>query len=170
MFADQGFAAVTTEAIAEEVGISASTFFRHVPGKEDLLLGVARREGPRIVAGFVARPADEDVAVSLRAAILARTSQLADDNETLELWRRAMASAPASLRRASLLSADDGDALVAAVAERLGGTPGPAGLRAGVLVRATLAAAEYAYEWWLGHQSTRSLHRLTQQALDVVAR
>lgn len=101
MFAAQGFGNVTTEAIAEEVGISPSTFFRHVPSKEYLLLGATQRGREQIVANFRARPRDEDVAESIAAAILARTSQFVNDDETMELWRRAMASAPAELRRAS---------------------------------------------------------------------
>jgi AcrR family transcriptional regulator len=169
LFAERGFDAVTTDAIAAEAGISASTFFRHVPSKEQLLIGFAEREGARVVANFRARPADEDPAASLRAAILARTSQLADDNETLELWRRAMASSPATLRRATLLGRDDAEELVRLVAARLGGPAASVELRAGVLVRATLAAAEYAYEWWLVHEPRTSLHRLTERALDVVA-
>ena len=43
LFAAQGFDNVNTEAIAEEVGISPSTFFRHVPSKEYLLLGATQR-------------------------------------------------------------------------------------------------------------------------------
>jgi AcrR family transcriptional regulator len=168
MFAEQGLDAVTTEAIAEEVGISASTFFRNVPSKEHLLLGVAQREGAKIVANFRARPQGEDLAEALAAAILARTSHFAGDVETLELWRRAMASSPTVLRRAALLSQDDCDELIAAVSERLEGTAGGADLRAGVLVRAALAAAEYAYEWWLSHDETESLHVLTARALGLV--
>ncbi len=116
LFAAQGFDNVTTEAIAEEVGISPSTFFRHVPNKEYLLLGATQRGRAQIVANFRARPSDEDVADSIAAAILARTSQFLNDDETLELWRRAMASAPAELRRASLLSREDCDELIDAVA------------------------------------------------------
>jgi AcrR family transcriptional regulator len=168
LFAEHGFDAVTTEAIADEVGVSSSTFFRHVPSKEHLLLGVAQGEGAKIVANFLARPADEDVRASLRAAILGRTSHFARDGETLELWRRAMASAPPSVRRATLVSREDSEHLMAAVAERLG-TGRSSGLRAGVLVRAILAAADYAYEWWLTHEPRQSLHRLTEQALDEVA-
>ncbi len=168
MFAAEGFDNVTTEAIAEEVGISPSTFFRHVPSKEYLLLGATQRGRAQIVANFHARPPDEDVADSLAAAILARTSQFVDDDETVELWRRAMASAPAELRRASLLNREDCDELIGAVARRLDNTVQSADLRAGVLVRAAVAAVEYAYEWWLTYDQTESLHTLTERALKLV--
>lgn len=170
MFAAHGFDNVTTEAIADEVGISASTFFRHVPSKEHLLLGATRRGRAEIVANFHARPSDEDVADSLAAAILARTSQFVNDDETLELWRQAMASAPAELRRASLLTSKECDELIEAVARRLDESVPEADMRAGVLVRAAIAAVEYAYEWWLTYGQSESLHALTEHALHLVNR
>lgn len=170
MFAAQGFDNVTTEAIAEEVGISPSTFFRHVPSKEYLLLGATQRGRAQIVANFHARPLDEDIADSIAAAILARTSQFVNDDETVELWRRAMASAPAELRRASLLNREDCDELIGAVALRLDEKVTSADMRAGVLVRAAVAAVEYAYEWWLTYDQTESLHTLTERALQMVIR
>lgn len=169
LFAEHGFDNVTTEAIAESVGISPSTFFRHVPSKEQLLLAATQRGRAQIVANFRARPASEDIATSLAQSILARTAQFVDNDEGVELWRRAMASAPSGLRRASLLSTEDCDELIDAVAARLG-TSAPSGIEAGVLVRASVAAVEYAYEWWLSHEPTESLHALTAQALDQVAR
>lgn len=168
LFAAQGYDNVNTEAIAEEVGISPSTFFRHVPSKEYLLLGATQRGRAQIVANFRARPADEDVAESIAAAVLTRTSQFLDDDATLELWRRAMASAPAELRRASLLSREDCDELIDAVALRLNDTGAASDIRAGVLVRATIAAVEYAYEWWLTYDQSESLHTLTERALQLV--
>ncbi|BBY29142.1 TetR family transcriptional regulator [Mycolicibacterium sediminis] len=170
LFAAEGFDNVTTEAIAGEVGISPSTFFRHVPSKDHLLLGATERGRARIVANFRMRPVDEDVADSLAAAILARTSQFVDDDETLELWRRAMASAPVELRRASLLSRDESDELIDAVAARLKDADVASDMRAGVLVRSAVAAVEYAYEWWLTYGQSESLHALTAQALDQVSR
>jgi AcrR family transcriptional regulator len=170
MFAAQGFDNVTTEAIAEEVGISPSTFFRHVPSKEYLLLGVTQRGRARVVANFHARPLDEDVADSIAMAILARTSQFVKDDETVELWRRAMASAPAELRRASILNREDCDELIGAVALRLDNADGALDMRAGVLVRAAVAAVEYAYEWWLTYDQSESLHALTERALGLVTR
>lgn len=170
LFAAKGYDNVNTEAIAAEVGISPSTFFRHVPSKEHLLLGATQRGRAQIVANFRARPAHEDVADSIAAAILTRTSQFLDDDETLELWRRAMASAPAELRRASLLSREDCDELIDAVALRLNGTRTTSDIRAGVLVRSTIAAVEYAYEWWLTYDQSESLHTLTERALQLVTR
>lgn len=170
MFAEHGFDNVSTEAIAEEVGISPSTFFRHVPSKEYLLLGATQRGRAQIVANFLARPLDEDIADSIAAAILARTAQFVDDGETVELWRRAMASAPAELRRASLLNREDCDELIGAVSLRLDTHVTSADMRAGVLVRAAVAAVEYAYEWWLTHDQTESLHELTERALQLVTR
>jgi AcrR family transcriptional regulator len=168
LFAAKGFDNVTTEAIAADVGISPSTFFRHVPSKEYLLLGASQRGRAKVVANFHARPRGEDVADSLAAAILARTSQFVDDDETLELWRRAMASAPTELRRASILNREDCDALIDAVASRLSGSVPSVDMQAGVLVRAAVAAVEYAYEWWLTYGQEESLHALTEQALQLV--
>jgi hypothetical protein len=104
----------------------------------------------------------------LIAAILARTAQFLDEPEVVELWRRAMASAPVELRRASLLNREDCDELIAAVALRLTESGSSGELRAGVLVRAAVAAVEYAYEWWLEHDQSKSLHALTDQALQLV--
>ena len=78
-------------------------------------------------------------------------------------------SAPAELRRASLLNREDCDELIGAVALRLDEVTA-AGMRAGVLVRAAVAAVEYAYEWWLTHDQSESLHALTEQALQLVTR
>jgi hypothetical protein len=81
-----------------------------------------------------------------------------------------MASAPAELRRASLLNREDCDELINAVATRLGDTGGAVDMRAGILVRAAVAAVEYAYEWWLTYGQSESLHALTERALSQVTR
>lgn len=167
LFAEHGFDQVTTEAIAESVGISPSTFFRHVPNKDQLLLAATQRGRAQIVASLRDSSADEEVAASLAAAILSRTAQFVDDVEGVEVWRRAMASAPSGLRRASLLSVEDCDELIGVVADRLGSSS--TDLSAGVLVRSMVAAAEYAYEWWLTHDRSEPLHVLTERALDQVS-
>ncbi|MCW2813158.1 MAG: transcriptional regulator [Nocardioides sp.] len=166
LFARDGYDAVTVEAIAAEVGVSLSTLFRHVASKEDLLVGVVRTGRAAIVRAFADRPADEPVGEGLVAAILHRTEQFADETDVIALWRKAMASAPPRVRRASLLDDDERAELVTLVGERLGADP-EHDVRPGAVVAARLAAAEHAYEHWLVHPaSRRSLHDLTREALS----
>lgn len=165
LFARDGYDAVTVEAIAAEVGVSLSTLFRHVPSKEELLVGGVRTGRVAIVRAFAERPADEPVSDGLVAAILHRTEQFADETDLVGLWRRAMASAPARVRRASLLDDAERAELIGLVAERLG-VEAAVDVRPGALVASHLAAAEHAYEHWLTHQPDRSLHELTRQALS----
>lgn len=165
LFARDGYDAVTVEAIAAEVGVSLSTLFRHVASKEDLLVGVVRTGRAAIVRAFAERPLDEPVGDGLVAAILHRTEQFADETEVIDLWRRAMATAPPRVRRASLLDDAERAELVALVGERLGTDPDH-DVRPGAVVAARLAAAEHAYEHWLTHSPSRSLHDLTREALS----
>lgn len=169
LFAERGYDAVTVEQIATEVGISLSTLFRHVATKEDLLVGVVRTGRAEIVRTFAERPPEEPVDEALAAAVLQRTAQFAEETDIIELWRRAMASAPPRVRRASLLGDDERHELERLVGERLGLDP-VVDVRPGALVRARLAAAEHAYERWLTRPADRTLHDLTREALDVTGR
>lgn len=166
LFAERGFDAVTVEEIAAAAEVSLSTLFRHVRSKDQLLVGSLRVGRAQIVAALAARPADEPVAAALAAAILRRTEQFADETGTIAHWRRAMATAPARVRRASLLDDDERLQLVALVAERLGLDP-ETDLEPGLRVRVALAAAEHAYEHWLTRDTGRSLHALTSEALAL---
>lgn len=205
LFAEHGFDAVTVEQIAAAAGISLSTLFRHVPGKDDLLVDVVRTGRARIVANFEQRPAAEPASRSLAHAILRRTEQFTDETQTIERWRRAMASAPLRIRRAALLDEEERARLTGLVAARLrllesigrdstghdstvpdSTVPDSTGrdstgrhstvtdpaadeLTPGVLVHVMLAAAEYAYQYWLSQPDAQSLHQLTRRALDVAA-
>lgn len=167
LFARDGYDAVTVEAIAAEVGVSLSTLFRHVASKEDLLVGVVRTGRALVVRNLAARPADEPVGDAVAAAVLQRTEQLAVEDDIVALWRRAMASAPARVRRASLLDDAERAELEALVGERLGVDPAD-DVRPGAIVAARLAAAEHAYRHWLTQAPDRSLHELTREALSAV--
>jgi AcrR family transcriptional regulator len=178
LFADRGFDEVTVDEIAAAAGISLSTLFRHVASKDDMLVDVVRTGRAMIVANFQQRPATEPVRDSLAHAILRRTEQFTDETETIELWRRAMGSAPPRVRRAALLDEQERSTLIGLVAARLalaaGDTsdlaPGdPSDLAAGVLVQTMLAAAEYAYDYWLRRPPRQTLHQLTRRALDIAA-
>jgi AcrR family transcriptional regulator len=171
LFAERGFSEVTVEEIAQQAGVSLSTLFRHITCKDDLLAEAVRTGRAQIVANFQQRPAAESAAMALAHAILSRTEQFADEGATMELWRRAVSSAPARVRRAALLDEDERRRLIALVSARLGAGDELAGgeLAAGVLVQTMLAAAEYAYEYWLSQPAGPGLHQLTQRALELAS-
>lgn len=163
LFAERGFAAVTTDEIAAAAGVSTSTYFRYVAAKEDLLLQPLLVSSAEIVATYAARPDDEPVAPALSAAIRERSAEVPDAE--LRHWRAAMRTAPELSPRVVLITDGDRATLVAIAAGRMGVPDGD--VRAGVPVEVVLAAAEYAYRRWLAAEG-QSLLELIDAALDEV--
>ncbi|MEU1431118.1 TetR/AcrR family transcriptional regulator [Nocardia sp. NPDC005746] len=167
LFAAQGFGEVTTEQIAAAAGVSASTYFRHVRSKEDLLLDPVREGGARIVTLLEERDEDESADVALAQAILTRsTSSTAQD---LEQWRAAFQTAPHLLERVALITPEHRARLVELVAERMGRDAGQDSTP-GLLVHLMLAAAEFGYLQWLRNSAhaEMSLAVCVEGALDAV--
>ena len=96
LFERRGFAEVTVEDIASEARISARTFYRYLPTKEDVLqLRIDRRTEALRVA-LSARPAEEPPLHSLRIAIEQVVST--EDTELLGRWIAVIAASPTLLR------------------------------------------------------------------------
>ncbi|MGV7921566.1 TetR/AcrR family transcriptional regulator, partial [Mycobacterium kansasii] len=74
--------------IATAAGVSPRTFFRHVPTKEELLLGPIRHGGAEVVNLLEQRPGGEAPDVALINAIIARTRSFGDVES--EEWREAL--------------------------------------------------------------------------------
>lgn len=93
VFDERGFDAVTVEEVAAEVGVSARTFHRYFPAKEDAVLVDAAFSGDLVRAQLSQRPTDEDPWASLRAALepLVRTAQ-DDDGRSLRAMRVLMST------------------------------------------------------------------------------
>lgn len=162
LFAARGFHAVTTEEIAAAAGVSASTYFRHVDAKEDLLLAPLLISGDAITARFTHRPAEEAVPVALAAAIGERSAEVDDDE--LRRWRTAILTAPELMARVSLISTQDRRQLTAIAAERMG-LDAVADQRPGLIVHLLLAAAEFGFQRWLGPDAQQSLGACVEAAL-----
>ncbi|MGH3723527.1 MAG: TetR/AcrR family transcriptional regulator [Mycobacterium sp.] len=165
LFAERGFHAVTTEEIAATAGVSASTYFRHVNAKEDLLLDPLLISGDAITGRFSHRPSDEAVPAALSAAIAERSAEV--DDAELHRWRTAILTAPELMTRVSLISAQDRQQLTAIAAERMG-LDAIADQRPGLVVHMLLAAAEYGFQRWLGPDATQSLGACVEAALKAV--
>lgn len=70
LFAERGFDETTVEEVAAAAGVSRRTLFNYFRTKEDLALSGLSEQGDVIAARLSARPADEDVWVSLRHSFL----------------------------------------------------------------------------------------------------
>lgn len=166
LFIERGYDAVTTEEIATAAGVSARTFFRYVPAKEELLLAPVRHGGAAIVNLLERRPAGEPPDVALSNAIIGRTRSF--DRADTEDWRRALLVAPELLDKVTVHTAADKDRAMKVIAERMGTNP-DVDIRPGLLVQLAFAAADFAFRQWV-RQSTarRPLDRYVTEALEAV--
>ncbi|QKT14141.1 TetR family transcriptional regulator [Rhodococcus sp. W8901] len=167
LFAQQGFDAVTVEQIAAEVGISARSFHRYFPAKEDAVIGDLVPWGEFVRDAFAARPADEPVWDSLRVSFEALLAQPNRDEQGSKRTMRVLTSA-ASLRARNLekhlLWAS---LLTPLVQERLAGDL--AVLRAQTLVQASLACFDVAMTTWAEPDETMDAVELLRRSFATLA-
>jgi AcrR family transcriptional regulator len=96
MFEARGFDDVTVEDIASEAHISARTFYRYFPAKEDVLQVKIDRRTEALRVALSARPADEFPLHSIRLALEAAVSL--EDPAMLRRWTAVVAATPNVLR------------------------------------------------------------------------
>lgn len=166
LFVERGYDAVTTEEIAAAAGVSPRTFFRHVPTKEELLLGPVRHGGAAIVNLLEQRPASEAPDVALINAIVTRTRSF--DQADTDEWRKALLVAPDFLRKVTVHTPADKERAAKLIGERMGVNP-DVDIRPGLLVQLAFAAADFGFQQWV-RQSGRPwpLDRYVTEALEAV--
>lgn len=147
LFARRGFAAVTTEDIAAAAGISISTYFRHAPTKEGLLVDPVRDAIAEIVGSYSARPPDESAVEALIQVFVTRARD-ADELDNLDTWRHAIATAPHLLSKTMLVSETDHDKFIEQVASRMRVDP-TVDVRPALLVHTSLATVKFILDRWL---------------------
>lgn len=164
LFVERGYDTVTTEEIATAAGVSPRTFFRHVPTKEELLLGPIRHGGAEVVNLLEQRAAGEAPDVALINAIITRTRSFGDVES--EEWREALLVAPGLLGKVTLYTQADRERAVKLIAERMGADP-DADLRPGLLVQLGFAAGDFAFQRWI-RRSGSSLDSYVTEALQAI--
>lgn len=167
LFIERGYDAVTTEEIAAAAGVSPSTFFRHVPAKDELLLAPVRQGGAEVVQLLEERPGREPADVALINAMISRART--SFNETGDEWRAALLVAPDVLARVAMHTAADREHAVKLVAARMGADPA-VDLRPGLLVQLAFSAADFAFQQWVQQTTTRprALYALLAECLEAV--
>ncbi|MDP7723692.1 TetR/AcrR family transcriptional regulator [Mycobacterium sp. TY814] len=141
LFAERGFDAVTTEDIAAAAGISISTYFRHAPTKEGLLVDPVREAISEMLDSFSTRPADES-AVEVLIQLFVTHARDASESDHLVTWQRAIATAPHLLSKSTLVRESDQRKFVELVASRMGVDPA-ADMRPSLLVYMSLATVKF---------------------------
>ena len=95
LFDLRGFRDVTVDEIVAEAHISARTFYRYFPNKEDVLQVHIDRRSRNLRAALAARPAGEEPLESLRLALLDQLAR--EDMELLRRWIAVIAANPSVL-------------------------------------------------------------------------
>jgi AcrR family transcriptional regulator len=96
LFQRRGFNDVTVDDIASEAHISARTFYRYFPSKEDVFQQQIARRSAGLRAALAARPPDEPPMHALRVAL---TEQIAtEDTELLRRWIAVIVATPSVVR------------------------------------------------------------------------
>jgi AcrR family transcriptional regulator len=166
LFAERGYDAVTPEEIAEAAGVSRSTYFRHTPSKESLLVDALLEGVAGVVGVLEARPAGESAVEALAHAMVECVPQFG--RADVETWRAAIRSAPHLIERLTLVSGDDRRRLTELTAARLG-VP-VTDRRPALLVCVTLAVGDQVFREWVldAAPDTEGLRDQVERALDLV--
>ncbi|PZE82421.1 TetR family transcriptional regulator [Curtobacterium sp. MCBD17_032] len=164
-FDADGFDRVTVEQVAAEAGISARSFHRYFPAKEDAVIGDPARHGAALAAAFGARPADEPVWTALREAFVTMLERGSDhDPETGRRSVRVMLSTPSLRARNTEKHSAWAEVLLPLVVDRLGGTDGD--LRARAVVQAALACFDVSVAAWA--EGADDVVRVLRRSFDVL--
>ena len=92
LFDQRGFKDVTVDEIVAEAHISARTFYRYFPNKEDVLQAQIDRRSKSLRAALATRPSSEEPLESLRLALLDELAR--EDMELLRRWIAVIVASP----------------------------------------------------------------------------
>ena len=166
LFQEQGYDATTVDQIAAAADFSASTFFRYFPTKEDLV--ITDDYDPLLEAALRARPSEEPMLESVRAAILpALRMVIGDDHDDMLLRMRLLSDNPVLRARALAESVRTRDMLLGILSERATGPFDELRLRA--KVAAVVAATGEAVDYWAERGGSDDIAALVERSLDALA-
>ena len=164
LFETQGYEHTTVEQIAEAAETSTTTFYRYFPTKEDVVLD--NDASPRFEATVAARPADEPLTATIRAAMGAVVAAAEADRDLTLARMRLVATVPALEARYAGEERRTIDLLTRLLASR---TNRPADDYQLELVAFVLAAVLFtASRRWIAEHGATSLASLVDQALATV--
>ena len=169
LIAERGWRGTTVEDIADEVGVTSRTFFRHFSSKEAALFTRQEETGRRLAAALAARPEDEDPVLGLRAALV-ETAEFVDEQGR---WMLGLAQVAREVPAvADFLQANAHSTLhdvVLAWAERRLQAPALVDPRPALLAGVATTCVLSAMQRWLAHAGGLRLADLVPEHVDAVA-
>ena len=169
LFLADGFEETTADQIAEKAGVSRSSFFRHFPTKEDVVLGSFTAAGERVRDALRARPAREPAWEALGYAAALLLSGFVDDPERSLRANAMLANTPSLRARRIEKQFLWQELLIPDVRARLGrGDDTTPDARARALVTAVLGCADAAIHEWVRAEGKVDIRGLYAEALATV--
>jgi AcrR family transcriptional regulator len=165
-FLAQGVEATSAEQIAADAGVTLRTFYRHFASKHDLLFADYDSGLQWFRGALAARPADEHIVESVRAAVFAFPYDV-DAVSQLAALRAAELDPERIVQHLHRVEADLADAVTEQLRRR---TPKSAELDVVVTARCIAAAVFGAMEVWMqrDERSLAELAELSHAALTAV--
>jgi AcrR family transcriptional regulator len=164
LFEAQGYERTTVEQIADAAETSTTTFYRYFPTKEDVVL--RDDYDPIAEAVFAARPADEPLAETLRAAVSAIVDQIEVDHDETLVRLRLIYEVPALIARSAGELRQTVDMMARLVAARTGQAADNYQLR--LTVSALVAVQSEAAQTWARRGGRDSLFGLINDAITTI--
>lgn len=168
MAAEHGLDQVTVEAVTAAVGVSVRTFFNYFAHLDDAILVPDPDSAGRTRAAVLAAPADLGALAALRRVLGEELAHIEEAPERWELQCTVLDSTPALFPRFLAARGADEEALIVAVAERLG-LDAKSDLRPRLLVHAAVATVRAAVEVWTATGRTRSFLTIYDEAFDELS-
>lgn len=162
LFVEQGYDATTVQQIADRVGLTKMTFFRHFPDKREVLFAGQETHARALTEAILAAPAGATPLEAVRAGLKGLASLFTDTHRAMSAQLRTVIAANAELlERAAFKRAILVQAATAALGER--GVREPA---AGLAAELGISAFYRAFDQWAERPGEEMLADLTRQALD----
>ena len=168
MFDERGFDATTVDDIAAAIGISARSFFRYFPAKEDVVIGDPTALSEAVRDAAAARPSDEPLWVSLRRAFdPVQMTTAGGEVRGLRVMRVMMSTPTLRARNLEkhLLWARHLEPIVVG---RIGGPENTRRFRAQTLIHAALACLDVAFAEWTARDGEATIADLLDEAFGTL--
>jgi AcrR family transcriptional regulator len=161
LFIDRGFERTTTADIAQAVGLTERTFFRHFADKREVLFGGQDGLGQVFVEGVVAAPQGSSALELVAAGLAAAATYFSDERRSFSRRRQIVISGNPSLHERELLKLA-GIATVVAEALRVRGVPEPT---ARLAAESGVTVFGVAFGAWVADGEERSFHEIQTEVL-----